>query len=81
MLKKCPICELNYIHGNEKMCKVCAAERSRRRAPKADEEIIMCSECGEKITDDRCWVFGDVPICDECAERNYRKYTADVVQW
>ena len=45
------------------------------------EKLPECSECGEKITDDRCWVFGDVPICDECAERNYRKYTADVVQW
>jgi NMD protein affecting ribosome stability and mRNA decay len=47
MLKKCPICELNYIRGTETMCRVCAAERTKRHAPKAENEIIMCSECGE----------------------------------
>ena len=46
----------------------------------AERELLpTCCECGDKITDDRCWMFGDEPICDRCAEQNYRKYTNDLM--
>ena len=48
MLKKCPICELNYLRGTETICRVCAAARSKRHAYDAEQETVMCSECGEK---------------------------------
>ena len=41
------------------------------------ELLPECSECGEKITDDMCFVFGDEPICDSCAYTIYRKHTTD----
>ena len=48
MLRKCPICELNYLRGSETMCRVCAAERAKKHAPEsAETETIMCSECGD----------------------------------
>ena len=47
---------------------------------KAMELLPECSECGEKITDDFCFVFGDEPICDECAYTIFRKHTADLMR-
>lgn len=50
-LKKCPKCELNYIKDDEQFCNVCLREMKRTfardKAPEEDE-VIMCTECGEK---------------------------------
>ncbi len=67
MLKKCPICELNYIHGNETMCRVCAAERSARHAKPAVDEIVMCSECGEKPA------LPGRELCEDCLKEQKRQ--------
>ena len=42
--------------------------------------LPMCIECDHHIEDDMCWDFGDGPLCDECAERKYRKHTADLME-
>jgi len=54
-LHKCPKCELNYIRDGEEYCEVCRRELKRAQArgkhayDEADEdEVIMCSECGEE---------------------------------
>lgn len=73
MLKKCPICELNYIRGTETMCRVCAAERSRRKAPKAADEIIMCSECGENPA------LPGHDLCEECLKEQKRQANLEVL--
>lgn len=74
MLKKCPICELNYIHGNETMCRVCAAERSRKRTPEpADAETIMCSECGEKPA------LPGRDLCEDCLKEQKRQANLEVL--
>ncbi len=53
-LRKCPKCELNYIREGEDFCEVCKREMKRAQAhirhaeEESDEdEIVMCSECGE----------------------------------
>ena len=53
-LHKCPKCELNYIREGEDFCEVCKRElkRAQARGHHAEEEsdedeIIMCTECGE----------------------------------
>lgn len=43
------------------------------------QRLPICCECGHRITDDRCWVFGDEPMCDNCAEQ-YRKFTSDLME-
>jgi hypothetical protein len=40
----------------------------------------MCIECDQHIEDERCWDFGDGPMCEECAERKYKKWTADLME-
>ena len=54
-LHKCPKCELNYIREGEDFCEVCKREMKRAQArirhadeESDDEEVIMCSECGEE---------------------------------
>ena len=41
---KCPRCDLNYITGNERYCKVCMREM---KGDSAQDEIEMCSVCSE----------------------------------
>lgn len=43
-LAKCPRCELNYISGNETICKVCYREIHGKSQP---EETEVCSTCNE----------------------------------
>lgn len=38
-----------------------------------------CSECGEHIQDEHCFVINDEPICERCMNENYRKYTMDLM--
>ena len=73
MLKKCPICELNYIRGNETMCRVCAAERARRHAPKIEDEIVMCSECGEKPA------LPGHDLCEDCLKEQKRQANLEIL--
>ena len=53
-LHKCPKCELNYIRDGEDFCDVCKREMKRAQArgrhveeSSEEDEIIMCTECGE----------------------------------
>ena len=53
-LHKCPKCELNYIRDGEEFCDVCKREMKRAQArgrhvedESEDDEVIMCTECGE----------------------------------
>ena len=53
-LHKCPKCELNYIRDGEEICDVCKRELKRAQArlrhaedEPEEEEVIMCTECGE----------------------------------
>lgn len=48
----------------------------------ADQEkelnrLPLCSECGERIQDDECWVINDEIYCPECAEELFCKWTED----
>ena len=74
MLRKCPICELNYIRGNETMCRVCAAERSRKHTPEpAETEPVMCSECGEKPA------LPGRDLCEDCLKEQKRQANLEVL--
>ena len=53
-LHKCPKCELHYIREGEEYCEVCRREMKRAQARGKhpdeegdDDEVVMCSECGE----------------------------------
>jgi len=39
--------------------------------------LPRCIECDQHIEEDYCWDFGDGPMCDECAEKQYRKPVED----
>jgi hypothetical protein len=73
MLRKCPICELNYIRGTETMCPTCAAERTKRYAPKTDDEIIMCSECGENPA------LPGYDLCEDCLKEQKRQANLEIL--
>ena len=74
MLKKCPICELNYLRGSETMCRVCAAERARKHTPDpAEKETIMCSECGEKPA------LPGHELCEDCLKEQKRQANLEVL--
>lgn len=75
MLRKCPICELNYLRGDETMCRVCAAERSKKRAfeAKEEDEIILCSECGEKPA------LPGHDLCEDCLKEQKRQANLEVL--
>ena len=73
MSRKCPICELNYLRGTETICRVCAAARSKRHAYDAEQETVMCSECGEKPA---------VPghdLCEDCLKEQKRQANLEVL--
>lgn len=40
-------------------------------------KLPKCSECGNHIMTDDCWVINDEIYCPECAEKNFRKWTED----
>lgn len=41
--------------------------------------LPRCIECDHTIEDEHLWDFGDGPMCEECAERMYRKRTDDYI--
>lgn len=68
MLRKCPKCELNYLRGNETICRVCAAELDKKHRNESDsDEIIMCSECGERPA------LRGKDLCEECLREQKRQ--------
>lgn len=70
-LKKCPICELNYIRDGEQYCDVCTREMKRavshKQQPEEPEEELICSECGEAPA-----VRGS-ELCAECLKEHKRQ--------
>jgi len=67
-LRKCPKCELNYLRGNETICRVCAADMDKKRRKEFDsDEIIMCSECGERPA------LRGKDLCEECLREQKRQ--------
>lgn len=67
-LKKCPICELNYIRDDQKCCDVCnRALKSVKHAQEQDELEILCAECGENPA-----VEGS-ELCEECLRESRRQ--------
>lgn len=41
--------------------------------------LPVCSECGEHIQAETCFVVNDEIICEECMEQ-FRKYTDDLMR-
>ena len=67
-LRKCPKCELNYLKPGETICHVCAAAMKRRKpAAVEEEEVVMCSNCGEAPA-----VKGH-DLCEECLREQTRE--------
>lgn len=73
MYIKCPVCGLNYITEDEKMCKVCRAERKREAKhvslPKLPDnaEREICPECGEN------YLMPGQEMCDSCMAENEKE--------
>ena len=64
---------MNYLRGTETICRVCAAARSKRHAYDAEQETVMCSECGEKPA---------VPghdLCEDCLKEQKRQANLEVL--
>ena len=67
-LRKCPKCELNYLKAGETICHVCASAMKRKKAaPAEEEEVVMCSNCGEAPA-----VKGH-DLCEECLREQKRE--------
>ena len=67
-LRKCPKCELNYLKPGETICHVCASAMKRKKpAPVEEEEVVMCSNCGEAPA-----VKGH-DLCEECLRAQKRE--------
>ena len=43
------------------------------------ERLPICSECGERIQDDFCYVINDEIICTDCLDATYCKPTEDLM--
>jgi len=67
-LKKCPICELNYIRDDQKYCEVCARAQKNMKHLREQEELeSLCIECGENPA-----VEGS-DLCAECLREARRQ--------
>jgi len=64
--KKCPICELNYIQQNEKMCSICRKERKLLENDN-NSATILCPYCGENYIEE------SKEMCDVCREEEGTK--------
>lgn len=45
------------------------------------ERLPECSECGEPIQDEECYMFNDELICKQCLEDNHEKKTEDYMEY
>lgn len=43
------------------------------------ENLPRCCECDEPIQEDYCFEINDEYICDDCMNRNHRKWVDDIV--
>jgi len=68
-LKKCPLCELNYIKDDEKICNLCRRENKHVLFEPAvhEAEIAICTECGEAPAK------AGSEFCDECQKEQKRQ--------
>lgn len=44
------------------------------------KRLPVCSECGNPIQDEYMYLIDGEPICEECLNKNYRKYTEDYIK-
>lgn len=51
------------------------AERYMADQEREMERLPLCSECGERITDDECWVIEGEIYHPDCAEELFCHYT------
>ena len=63
---KCPRCEINYMKEGEACCSVCQRELNRGRSVSQQDEIEMCSECGEYA------VEPGEELCEACLSESRR---------
>ncbi len=63
VLKKCPICELNYVRAEEKSCNVC----NRSKVKSSHEERAMCIVCAEHS------VREGMDMCTHCMREQERR--------
>ncbi len=66
-IRICPKCEVNYLRGDETICHICAAALKKKTKPADEDEIIMCTECGEKPA-----VRGK-ELCEDCLREQQRQ--------
>lgn len=45
-----------------------------------EDKLPKCEYCGEPIQDDFCYEFNDMLICEECLNREHRKWTEDYIE-
>ena len=58
------------------------ADFMRHDAEQARElkRLPVCSECGEPIQSETCYEINDELICEDCLNRNHRKFTDDYME-
>lgn len=44
------------------------------------ELLPYCDECGERIEDEFLYDFDGCLVCEECLERNHKKFTTDLME-
>lgn len=54
-------------------------ERHDAELEEAIEMLPKCTECGEPIQDEYCFVINDMPIHESCMNENYRVPTTDLM--
>lgn len=44
------------------------------------QSLPFCSECGERIQDEKCFEINDELICPGCMKENHEKWTEDFMR-
>ncbi|MDD3400349.1 MAG: hypothetical protein PHT58_01780 [Eubacteriales bacterium] len=70
-LRKCPICELNYIREGETVCHVC--QKAKKHIDEVEDEVIMCIECGEYP------VVSGHELCRDCLKEQQRQADLEIL--
>lgn len=55
-------------------------EQHERKQQAELDRLPRCSECGEPIQDDECFVWGNEPICLQCLKDNHTKKVEDLIE-
>ena len=61
-----------YIPDNYDRFEAHMAEQEREL-----QKLPICSECHERIMDDKCYLINDEYICPNCMEENHSKWVED----